>query len=176
MTAKSVLRFFIGYLIAAVLMGLLLPQAGIPRAQLLPPPMVYSYASGKVNGVVTKKRSRETANPFHVGDKVYLVDYAFRAKAPYMLGAKGAGTSTQYTGEVNVDQETHDRAVVGMAVPVKYEPTYPAVSGITLPGYGKSGAAGSGLLTAWWLWLVLALFLGYLIAPFLERIMLRESY
>ena len=51
MTAKSVLRFFIGYVIAAVLMGLLLPQAGIPRAQLLPPPMVYSYASGKANGV-----------------------------------------------------------------------------------------------------------------------------
>lgn len=157
-------------------MGLLLPLVGIPRAQLLPPPLVYANASGKGSGIVTKKHWRPTANPFHVGDKVYLVDYAFKAKAPAMLGAKGAGVVQRYTGTIKVDQEVHDRTELGSVVQVKYEPSYPVISGINQPGFGRNGAQGSGLLTAWWLWLFLAFLIGYLIAPFLERIMLRESY
>ena len=176
MTAKSVLRFIIGYIIAAVVMGLLLPFANIPRAQLLPPALVYANASGKGSGVITKKRWRETSNPFHVGDKVYLIDYAFKAKAPILLGAKGAGTIQQYTGTVKVEQDVHDRMAVGSVVPIKYEPTYPVISGINQAGFGRSGAQGIGLFTAWWLWMFLTLVIGYMIAPFLERFMLRESY
>lgn len=166
----------IGYIIASVLMGLLLPLAGIPRAQLLPPALVYGNASGKGTGVVTKKHWRPTANPFHVGDKVYLISYAFKTKAPAILGAKGAGKVQQYTGTVKVEQDVHDRMQIGNPVKIKYEPTYPVISGIDQPGFGRNGDQGSGLFTAWWLWMFLALLIGYLIAPFLERIMLRESY
>jgi hypothetical protein len=175
-TAKSVLRFIIGYIIAAVLMGLLLPSVGIPRAQLLPPAIVYANASAKGTGVVTKRHWRPTANPFHVGDKVYLISYAFKAKAPAILGTKGAGTVQQYTGTVKVDQSVHDAVALGNVVKVKYDPTYPVISGIDQPGFGRNGAQGSGLFSAWWLWMFLALVIGYMIAPFLERIMLRESY
>jgi hypothetical protein len=157
-------------------MGVLLPFAGIPRAQLLPPALVYANATGKGSGVVTKRHWRPTANPFHVGDKVYLIDYAFKAKAPAILGTTGAGTYQRYTGTVKVEQEVHDRTAIGSVVPIKYEPTYPVISGINQPGFGRSGAQGSGLFSAWWLWMVLALVVGYMIAPLLERIMLRESY
>jgi hypothetical protein len=166
----------IGYVIAAVLMGLLLPNIGIPRAQLLPPAQVYSYANGKGSGIVTKKHWRPTANPFHVGDKVYLIDYAFKAKAPAILGTTGAGKIQRYTGTVKVEQAVHDTTQVGAVVPVKFEPTYPVISGINQPGFGRSGAQGSGLFSAWWLWMFLALVIGYMVAPFLERVMLRESY
>lgn len=157
-------------------MGLLLPSAGIPRAQLLPPALVYGNAPGKGTGIVTKKHWRPTANPFHVGDKVYLVSYAFKAKAPAIVGTKGAGKIQRYTGTVKVEQDVHDRMQLGNPVKIKYEPTYPVISGIIQPGFGRSGDQGSGLFSAWWLWMFLALLIGYLIAPFLERIMLRESY
>jgi hypothetical protein len=175
-TAKSILRFLIGYVIASILMGLLLPKVGIPRAQLLPPALVYANATGKGSGVVTKKHWRPTANPFHVGDKVYLVSYAFKAKAPVLLGTTGGGKIERYTGTVKVEQEVHDRMQIGDVVQIKYDPTYPVISGINQPGFGRSGAQGSGLFSAWWLWMFLALLIGYLIAPFLERFMLRESY
>ena len=176
MTAKSFLRFLIGYLIAAALMGVALPYFGIPRAQLLPPAIVYGNAKGRITGILYKKRTSPTGNPFHVGDLVYLVDYTFKAKVPRILGTSGVGTVKQYTGYMQVSQEVYSAAVKDAPVPIKFEPTYPDISGIDLPGYGRSGAAGSTIWSFWWVWLFVALVLGYLIAPFLERIMLRESY
>ncbi|MBC8101571.1 MAG: hypothetical protein H7Z41_03155 [Cytophagales bacterium] len=176
MTAKSILRFVIGYVIAAVLMGLALPIIGIPRAQLLPPALVYTNARGKGSGIITGKRKEPTSNPFKVGESVYLVEYAFRAKAPDLLGAKGAGTNQRYTGTINVGQEEYARVEPKGIVPIRYEPTYPVISGINLPAFGRSGAQGSGLFSGWMLWLIPAVVLGYCIAPLLERILLRENY
>lgn len=177
MTAKSFLRFLMGYVIAAVLMGIALPYAGIPRAQLLPPALVYSGARGHATGVITGKRTPPTSNPFHVGDVIYLVDYQFAAPAPRILGTRGDGVTKQvYSGYVNVSEEAYNSVQKGQQVPIKYEPTYPDISGVVLPGFGRSGAPGSTILSAWWGWFALALVLGYVIAPLLERIMLRESY
>ena len=177
MTVKSVLRFLIGYLLASLLMAVLLPAIGVPRAELLPPAIVYSNASGVGKGVIVSKQKDFTANPFHTGDAVYLVRYAFRTNAPKILGNSNVpGQSTRYYGLLNVDAPIYDSMKEQDIVSVKFEPTYPDINGLTSPDLGRSGGPGSAAFSGWLLWIVVAVVLAYLIAPLLERFMLRESY
>lgn len=177
MTVKGLLRYCIALLIATLLLALLLPLAGIPRAQLFFPAFAYSNARGKVSGVVSAKRQPPTSNPFKVGDHIDLIDYRFRAPyTPLLFGPQKSEPNHVYTGTVLVKEDYFDKVQVGQAVPVKYEKTYPVISGIDEPGVGRSGATGSGIFSGWLIWAVVSIVLAYLIAPWLERVMLRESY
>jgi len=177
MTAKSILRFLIGYLIASILMAVMLPLIGIPRAELLPPPLVYNNASGEGKGIILKKIKDYTGNPFHTGDRIYLVQYAFRTNAPQIRGsANEPGKSARYYGLLNIESQQYDALKVGDIVSVKFEKTYPDINGLTQPDLGRSGGPGSTIWSGWWAWFAIAIVLGYVIAPLLERVMLRESY
>lgn len=176
MTTKSALRMLIGWLIAAILLNLLLPFAGIPHAQLVPPAIVYMNAGGRTKGVVIGKQSDPSSNPFKVGDHVWKINYAFRATAPHILGTTGEGTSQRYLGSVAVSEDAYNNVVIGESAPVKYEPSYPDISGIDVPGFGRSGGPGSSMWSFWWIWLFVSLIIGYFIAPLLERFILRENY
>lgn len=179
MTLKSILRFIIGFIIAVLILSVAVPYVGIPKAQLYPPPYVYKNATGKATGYVTKVYKVPSADPMGTAEGVqdYLVDYQFRAPAWVGLGApKGQGKNTLYKATVGVKQEISSQTKVGAAVPIKYEKTYPPINGINLPGYGRSFTDGSGIYSGWILWFLGALVLGFLIAPLLQRIFLREDY
>jgi len=177
MTVKGVVRYLIGIALAILLLSLVCPLIGIPRVQLFPPGFAYGNATGRTNGVVTNKRKAPTSNPFHVGEHMSLIDYAFRAPyTPLLLGSQKSEPNHVYTGTVKVANENYDHFQIGQIVPVKYEKTYPVISGIDLPEAGRSGASSSSLLSSWIGWTLAFLVLGYVIAPWLERLFLRESY
>src|SRR5687768_11781029 len=99
MTIKSIVRFLMGVAIAGALLQILLPAIGIPKAMLLPPPIVFDSAKGMTTGTITGKRAAQSPNPFRSGDKVSDLDYQFTAPAPpRMGGAKTPGKPTKYTG------------------------------------------------------------------------------
>jgi hypothetical protein len=177
MSSKSLIRYAIAVAIAALLVIGLLPVVGIPTSQILPPPAVYGGAKEKTKGVVTGKKEQATPNPFRVGDMVYWVDYKFTATAPPLLFDKNAGKKREYQGKVAVKKAFWDLVVPnGSTVPVRYEKSYPVINGIDSPMGGRSVAQGSGWVSGWILYMLLIGLLGYVIAPLLERIMLRESY
>jgi hypothetical protein len=176
MTTKSVLRLLIGIAIAALLIVGLLPFAGLPRAQMLPPPMIYNQATGKAIGYVHAKKQEEGSNPFKVGEPIWRIDYQFRAKTPPTLGAKDVGKNNVYKGTTYVTRSIYDAYPVGSQIKVRYETTYPVISGIDLPGAGRSVAPGSKMMSGWILFAIGTIVLGYCIAPLLERIMLRENF
>jgi hypothetical protein len=177
MTVKGVVRYIIGVALAILLLSFLCPLIGIPRAQIFPPGFAYANATGRTKGVVTSKRTAPTSNPFHVGEHMSLIDYAFRAPyTPLFLGPQKSEPDHLYTGTVKVANENYEHFQIGQTVPVKYETTYPVISGIDVPEAGRSGASSSGLLSSWIGWTLAFLVLGYVIAPWLERLFLRESY
>jgi len=176
MTTKSLLRLLIGCAIAACLIIGILPSVGLPRAQILPPPMIYGQATGKTYGYVTKKKVEDSPNPFESGVKVFRVDYRFRATVPPNLGAKKVGKQEVYTGRAYVERGLYDGLQVGAQVPVKFEKTYPVINGINVKGGERSTEQGSGLLSGWILYAIAIVVLGYCIAPLLERVMLRENF
>lgn len=183
MTTKSLVRFAIGLVIALILLCLILPPIGVPRAQIFPPFYGYQNATGTTRGQVTKVYTSVTGNPFKVGEgeRWYLVDYAFTAPAGTAVAVPvtkppPAGQPTKFTGTVRVNKEDHAKFKAGEIVPIRYERTYPTISGINLPHGGRNGASGSGVISGWIIWALVTLVLGYLIAGALERLLLRESY
>jgi hypothetical protein len=179
MTVKSFVRFIIGIGIALLLLSLAAPPTGIPRAQLFPPMFIYGSATGKAQGVVTKTYTEMTRNIFKTGERNSLVDYEFQGPyVPLLLANKpsGAGDTVKYAGTVQVSNDSLNSFTVGMPVPIRYEKTYPVISGIDQANGGRNIGQGSGLLSGWLIWAFVTLTLGYIIAGFLERIMLRESY
>lgn len=179
MTLKSFLRFVIGVGIAVLIFALAAPPLGIPRAQLFPPAFVYNGALGKTQGVVTKAYTEMTRNIFKTGERISFVDYQFQAPyVPLLLGTKptGSGDKVTYAGTVQVAPDALGHFTVGMSVPVRYEPTYPVISGIDQAEGGRSSAQGSGLFSGWLFWATGAIVIGYLLVGPLERIILRENY
>lgn len=173
MTPKSIVRLILGILVAVGLLMFALPAIGIPKGVFLPPPVVYSGAKGITQGRVTGKRELESGNPFKVGTKVFLIDYSFRAPTPKRLGATGAGKPAAFTGTIGVEQGVFNSVQPGAPVPIRYEKTNPAVNGINAKGMGRGG---DGFIGGWILFTIVALGLGFAIAPLFERIIRRDDF
>jgi len=196
MSAARIIRFVVGALIAAVLLGIVLPVVGVPSSRFLPPAHVWNVAKGFTRGIVTDKFYTETGNPFNVGAHIYHVDYVFGVK-------DDAGKLVPCPGQVTVSKEEYEAVptpkgdtaaasaksgekvpvVSGQNVRVKYEPSAPAVNGveailihgqwIAWGGRGTLGAAAD--FSGWLVWPVAALALGYAIMLVLERFGGREN-
>ena len=196
MSFQAVLRFFLGTILAGILLAIILPFVGVPSSHYLPPAWVYNKAQGVTKGHITGKYYDNTNNPFKVGDLQYFLNYTFKAAAP--AGAAAAGPKQDYTGTIRVDQGTYDQT--GPPVPqgsqapaakqvipepaylvhIKYEPTDPDINGVTdswalTYENGRSIGAGSNTVGGWMVWIVVAVFLGYFMAMLLGRFMAREE-
>jgi hypothetical protein len=175
-----VLRYLAGLLLATILLLLVLPLVGITQAKMLPPPLVYAKAEGKTQGRITGKEVSPTANPFHVGDHVYLVSYKFAAPAPPARGQTKPGAVQGYAGTVRVlDEGAYNAAQPGGYLPaIRYEKTYPEVNGVLAPEFlaGRSVGVGSNILSGWLLFLLLDLAVAYAImVTVLERFGRQEN-
>src|SRR5690348_2487273 len=124
MTVKGLVRYVIGVVLAVLLLSIVCPLIGIPRAQLFPPPFIYGNATGRTKGIVTNKRTAPTSNPFHVGEHMSLIDYSFQAPyTPLFLGPQKSEPNHVYTGTVKVANEDYGHFAIGQVVPVNYETT-----------------------------------------------------
>ena len=184
MSLARVLRYVAGLLIASVLLFFILPIAGIPPSKFLPPPLAYAKADGLTPGRVTKKEVQPTGNPFKVGDHIYLVDYQFSAPDPLTRGETKPGPKQLHAGQIRVDGSVWGDAdnpgksgiQPGQLVRVRYDKTYPDISGIDRPDLGRGCGPGSNILSGWILFLVLDLGLGYLLMMLvLERFGAKEN-
>lgn len=171
MSVNRVLRFLGGLIIATLLLVLVLPFAGIPQSKFMPPPLVYAKAEGKASGKITGKEISPTANPFKVGDHIYLVSYKFQARPPLVKGQLKPGPYQVYTGTVRVNDEgTYNALQIGGYIPaIKFEKTYPDINGIDDPNGGRSAGAGSNILSGWLLFVLLDLAIAYGFMTLLER-------
>jgi hypothetical protein len=174
---KTVVRYSIAFLIVVLGFALILPLVGIPRGMMFPPTFVYSNATGKTKGYVTKKHKDRSSNPFRVGEYNAFIDIQFRAPyKPVLFGDQKADPKKLYKAMVPVTKENYERFQVGMEVPVKYDIDYPPINGINLKEGGQSLIGPANLLSGWLIFFCLAVVLAHVLSPFLERIMLRESY
>jgi len=180
MSSKAVLRLLIGCALAALLLIFLLPAIGIPKSYLLPPPTVLQNATGKATAYVHKKSLGASPNPFKSGDTMHYIDYQFRATVPKTLLDKPTAEEEKkkrvYTGEANVPENMYDSLKEGDTIPVRFETTRPDISAIDKPSTDPNSHGGASIVGSWILFIGGILFLGYLIAPFLQRIILREDY
>ena len=178
MSLNRVFRYLGGLVIATILLGIGLTVAGIAPSKFLPPPIVYNTAQGKAHGVVISKEVAPTANPFKVGDHIYLVKYAFRAPPPLARGETKPGPTQRYYGEVRVpDEQTYDALQPDYPIAaIKYETTYPDINGVDAPNGGRSVGPGSNILSGWIIFLVLDLALAYgIMMVVLERFGSKEN-
>ncbi len=203
MSAARLIRYLVGAIVAAILLAIILPFAGVPSSRFLPPPHVWDVAKGYTRGVITDKFYSETNNPFNVGAHIYHVDYAFNAKAPVGNGQTPPAKTTLYYGQVVVDKNQYDAVLLpkestaadkaksdekvpvvpGQVVRVKYEVTAPEINGtqaLLINGSwvawgGRSTIGAANMLSGWLVWVVLALGLGYGIMLLLERFGGREN-
>ena len=178
MSVNRVLRYLGGLFIATVLLFFILPLLGIAQSKFLPPPLIYAKATGSAYGVITKKEVSPTANPFKVGDHVFLLDYKFKAPTPAPRGQSQPGPKQVYSTQIKVDGATwgdmdHPQKsgiLPGQIVHVKYETTYPEIDGIDKPDLGLGCGPGSNILSGWLLFVLLDLALAYgIMAVVLER-------
>ena len=176
MSVKSILRFFIGFCIAVGIFSIAAPFAHIPRSQMFPPFFAYPSAKGRAVGVVTKRINLPTSAWFRQGDHDTFIEYAFSAKAPDMLGGPPMGKVTKYKGSVQVLQEDYDKVKDNQQLPIKYDLTNPEINGIAAPWGGRSTVGGSRVLSGWVLWFFGMVAVGYMLAPLIERVVLRENY
>lgn len=162
MSVNRVLRYLGGLVIATILLVIILPLAGIISAKFLPPSIPYASADGKAVGRVTAKEVSATANPFKVGDHVYLFKYEFYALTPPPRGVTTPGPKQIYLGQARVpDEGTYGQIKVGQVIPrVLYVKSYPDINGIPELG-GRGIGAASNILSGWILFLLLDLALGY---------------
>lgn len=197
MSVRRVLRFFMGVIVAAVILAIVLPFFGVPSSHYLPPAMVYAKATGETRGWVVGKYYAETGNPFHVGMDEYFLNYVFKAPAP---GPRGAppGPMQVYKGTVRVDQNWYDQyksansqneqqvpgnqviPLPGYSTRVRYETTYPDINGVDATWAltyqnGRSIGAGSNVMSGWLIWAVAAVILGYIAAIVIAGIMKSED-
>ncbi len=185
MSLNRVLRYLGGLIIATILLAVILPLAGIPASKFLPPGVAYGRAAGSAYGRVTKKEVQPTGNPFKVGDHVFLVDYQFYAPDPLARGQTKPGPKALRSNQVRVDEgvwgdmDHPDKSGIqpGQRVVVKYETTYPDISGIVSPeDLGRGCGPGANLLSGWILFLIGDLVLGYLVMMLvLERFGAKEN-
>jgi hypothetical protein len=195
MSVRRVLLFLMGLLVAGALMMFVLPFLGIPSSHFLPPSRVYAGAQGEAKGAIVSKYYDETGNPFHVGDHLYFLNYKFRAHTPPVRGTAEPGPVQVYSGTLRVDKDTYDTLPVQDAdkntafvakqiiqldpypVRVKYEKSYPEINGIedTWANGDRSIGAGSNVLSGWIIWLVVAVFLGWLMMMIFERFGQQEN-
>ena len=171
MSLNRVLRYLGGLAIASILLVVILPLAGIPPSKFLPPSVAYGKATGSAYGKVVKKEVQPTGNPFKVGDHVFLVNYKFSAPDPPVRGEIKPGPKQPRTNQVRVDEgvwgdmDHPEKSGIqpGQTVHVKYETTYPDISGIDKPDLGRGCGPGANILSGWILFLVGDLALGYLV-------------
>ena len=184
MSLNRVFRYLGGLVIATVLLVVGLPLAGIPSSKFLPPSVPYASAAGSAIGVITKKEVQATANPFKVGDHVYLLDYKFKAPDPPLRGQTQPGPKQVHFGQIRVDETVWGDAdhpgtsgiQPGQLVRIKYEATYPDISGLSQPDLGRGCGPGSNILSGWLWFVVLDLVLGYLLMILvLERFGAKED-
>lgn len=184
MSLNRVFRYLGGLILATILLAVVLPLVGIPQAKFLPPSLAYAKAAGVARGTITKKEVQATANPFKVGDHVYLLDYTFYAPPPLVRGEVKPGPTQAYQGQIRVDQALWGDAdqprksgiQPGAIVRVRYEKTYPEISGIDYPEVGRGCGPGANILSGWIVFLVFDLALGYLLMMVvLERFGTKED-
>lgn len=175
---KTVVRYLIAFVLIILVMALILPLVGIPRGMLFPPTFVYSNATGRAEGYVTKVYRVASSNPFRVGMHNDFVDIQFRApyEKPILFGDPKTDPNKLYKGSVPVTRENSAKFQVGMKVPVKYDKDYPEINGITLPYGGQHLIGPAFIISNWLIFFGIAIVLAHILSPFLERIMLRESY
>ena len=185
MSLNRVMRYLGGLILASILLVVILPLAGIPASKFLPPNLAYAKANGSATGVITKKEVQATANPFKVGDHVYLLDYKFKAPDPPLRGQTQPGPKQVHTNQVRVDESvwgdadhpSSSGAQPNDLVRVTYDKTYPDINGVTGPvDLGRGCGPGSNILSGWLLFLLLDLVLGYAIMMLvLERMGAKEN-
>ncbi len=185
MSLSRVLRYGGGLVLATILLAVLLPLAGVVKSKFLPPSVAYGTAAGRAFGQITKKEVQPSANPFKVGEHIYLVDYQFYAPDPPGRGAVKPGPKQLRTGQVRVDQSVWgdsdhpEKSGVqpGDRVVVKYEKTYPEISGIVQPvDLGRGCGPGANILSGWLVFLAADLALGYvLMLLVMERFGAKEN-
>lgn len=176
MSVKGLLRFLIGFCIALGIFSIAVPFANIPRSQLFPPIFVYPGIKGRIEGVVTARRDLPTSAWFRMGDRDYFIEYAFSVAAPKILGGPPEGKMTRYTGSVGVSAADFEKVKDKQAIPIRYDQTDPDINGVETAWGGRSGIGASRMISCWFLWFIGIAAVGYMIAPLIERVALRESY
>ena len=192
MSSKAVLRLLIGCVISALLLVWLLPVIGVPKSYLLPPSVELGTAKGKTTAYVTTKKTGGSINPFNSGETMYYITYQFRATPPENLIEKPTPDEKKkkkvYHGHVNVTEatyhsfrnpETKDDPAndkKSETMPVRFEKTRPDINAALVDGTRMNDEGGSVFFGSWMLFVAGILLLGYIIAPFLQRIFLREDY
>ncbi|GAB4458707.1 MAG: hypothetical protein OHK0029_20250 [Armatimonadaceae bacterium] len=174
---KTVVRYLIAFVIVTLAFALILPAVGIPRGMMFPPAFVYGNAQGKTKGMIVKKYQERSSNPFRVGQYNEFVDIQFRAAyKPILFGDQKADPKKLYTGKVPVSEDAYAKFQQGMIVPVKYDMEYPPINGIDMKEGGQSHIGPANLVGTWLIFFGIVVVLAHVLSPFLERIMLRESY
>ena len=192
MSSKAVLRLLIGCVIAALILVLLLPAIGVPKSYLLPPSVVFGSATGKTVAFVSKKQKTGHPNPFRSADSAYYVTYRFRATPPENLIEKPTAEEKKkkkvYFGRAFVTQALYDslkdpdKKDSGETdkrpetVPVRFEKTRPDISAIVQDGKHLNEEGGGAIMGSWLLFVGGILLIGYLIAPLLQLVILREDF
>ncbi|MBC7805525.1 MAG: hypothetical protein H7145_05180 [Akkermansiaceae bacterium] len=194
MSTKAILRLLIGCAIAALILVFLLPAIGIPKSYLLPPAVIYGSAKGKTNAFVTEKKIGAHPNPFKSTESVYYVTYRYRVTPPVTLLEKpteeekkkkkvylgrASVPESLYTTLKNPDPAKKDdptNAKKPETVPIRFEQTRPDISGITQGGDYLNDQKGGALFGSWLLFFGGIFLLGYIIAPLLQLVILREDF
>jgi len=193
-SATRVVRFVLGVICGALFLGFALPFAGVPSSHFLPPSHVWQKAKGVTWGYLTSKYYDVTQDPFHVGDLQYFVNYQYYAPVPLPGGMTRAGKPQLYNGTVRLrDKATYDAIATPPGVRagdvkakgivpvmparyhVRYEKTYPEISGIYEQWGGRNIGAGSNTLSGWLLWVLAAFAVGYLFMLLFERFGAKEN-
>ncbi len=201
MSITRVFRFIVGTLLAGVILGFLLPVAGVPSSRFLPPAHVWDRAQGYGRGVATGKHYDVTGNWFNIGAHLYFVSYTFKAP-PFAPKDAKPGPAQDYTGTVRVEQADYDDIVLpedakraeykaqqtvpvvpGQYLRVKYETTDPQINGVVarydqgrwVQWGGRSIDGDSALFSGWLGWVFLTLALGFGIMMLLERFAPQEN-
>ena len=170
MTLRRVGRFFIGLVIAIVLLGLVLPLIGIPKSHFLPPTWVYRKAEKVTSGRIVKVYSPVTNDPFKVGEHMYFIDYVFQAPDPV------SGAAQTYNGTMRLSQDLYQTSKVDERVPIRYEKTYPWINGVDVEGAGLGCGEGSNVLSGWLIWVLVSIVLAYIIGKILGKYGVQEDY
>lgn len=194
MSSKAILRLLIGCAFAALLLVFLLPAIGVPKSYLLPPAVIYGTAKGKTQAFVTGKKIAQHPNPFRSTEKVYYVTYRYRATSPVNLLEKPTEEEKKkkkvYSGRASVpeplyrtlrdpdpskkeDPENKKRTEL---VPIRFEQTRPDISAIIQGGNYLSDQKGAALFGSWLLFFGGIFLLGYVVAPLLQLVILREDF